>query len=190
MSVWKNLTEIDCGPFIEQKNGLNYLSWAHAWSALMERYEGASFEVLPLETFADGTVMVHVAVTIENVTRKMWLPVMDNRNRSISNPSSFQVNTAIMRCLTKCLALFGLGTYIYRGEDISPAEQDRLEKPLTHDQYVEISDLLAETDTDLTKFCSVYKIETVPDLPQKFYENARAALEKKLQKMEADRASD
>jgi len=46
------------------------------------------------------------------------LPVMDHRNKAILNPDAFQVNTAIMRCMTKALSLHGLGLYIYAGEDL------------------------------------------------------------------------
>ena len=30
-----------------------------------------------------------------------------------------------MRCLVKCLAMFGLGHYIYAGEDLPSAEADK-----------------------------------------------------------------
>jgi len=46
------------------------------------------------------------------------LPVMDHRNKPIMNPDAFQVNTAIVRCMTKAVSLHGLGLYIYAGEDL------------------------------------------------------------------------
>jgi len=55
------------------------------------------------------------------------LPVMDYRNKAILNPDAFAVNTAIMRCMTKALALHGLGLYLYSGEDV-PEEGDKSEK--------------------------------------------------------------
>ena len=39
----------------------------------------------------------------------------------------FDINKTIMRCLTKNLAMFGLGLYIYAGEDLPETEED--EKP-------------------------------------------------------------
>ena len=39
----------------------------------------------------------------------------------------FDINTAIMRCLVKCLAMFGLGTYIYAGEDLPEASKEEEE---------------------------------------------------------------
>ena len=37
----------------------------------------------------------------------------------------FDINTAIMRCLTKNLAMFGLGHYIYAGEDLPKSVETR-----------------------------------------------------------------
>lgn len=75
----------------------------------------------------NGTAMVSVAVELGGRSRTCLLPVMDHRNKPISGPDAFQVNTAIMRCMTKCLALFGLGLYIYAGEDL-PEEEEVVEK--------------------------------------------------------------
>ena len=58
------------------------------------------------------------------------LPVLDHRNKPIQNPDSFAVNTSIMRCLAKCIALHGLGLYIYAGEDLPEAEVDEIEAKL------------------------------------------------------------
>lgn len=66
----------------------------------------------------NGTGMVWVTVTLGERSRTCFLPVMDHRNKPIQNPDAFQVNTAVMRCMTKCLAMFGLGLYIYAGEDL------------------------------------------------------------------------
>ena len=48
----------------------------------------------------------------------MFLPVMDNNNRAIKNPNAKDMTDARMRCLTKAIAMHGLGLYIYRGEGI------------------------------------------------------------------------
>jgi hypothetical protein len=66
----------------------------------------------------NGTAMVWVRTTLFSKEMTCMLPVMDHRNKPIQNPDAFQVNTAIMRCLTKCLAMHGLGLYIYAGEDL------------------------------------------------------------------------
>ena len=43
---------------------------------------------------------------------------MDYRHKAIANPDARSISDAKMRCLTKCFALFGLGHYIYAGEDL------------------------------------------------------------------------
>lgn len=127
--IWDVLSRVDCSGEAEKKCGLTYLSWAWAWGMTMERSPDAQMEVLnfphpsnelqyPFQTLPDGSAMVWVKVTIQGIERTMWLPVMDNRNKAIQNPNSTQVNYATMRCLAKCLALFGLGHYIYAGEDL------------------------------------------------------------------------
>ena len=68
----------------------------------------------------DGrTCWVKTGVTIENLEHIEYLPVMDYKNKSIllENITSFDVNKAIQRSLTKALARHGLGLYVYAGED-------------------------------------------------------------------------
>ena len=81
---------------------------------------------LPYMT-VNGTAMVWVTVTLGGRQRTCFLPVMDHRNKPIQTPDAFQVNTAIMRCMTKCLSLFGLGLYIYAGEDLPEGEEEKPE---------------------------------------------------------------
>ena len=70
-----------------------------------------------IQVYPGGSSMVNCSVTIGDVTRDMWLPVMDYRHKAIANADSRSISDARMRCLTKCFALFGLGHYIYAGED-------------------------------------------------------------------------
>jgi hypothetical protein len=116
---------------VEKKNGLSYLSWAWAWAEALKADSKASYKI---EMFGDkcfmdinGTAMVFVTVTMFDKPMTCQLPVMDYRNKAISNPDAFAVNTAIMRCMTKALALHGLGLYLYSGEDV-PEEGDKTEK--------------------------------------------------------------
>lgn len=84
--------------------------------------------------------MVYTEVTVDDITHEMWLPVMNTSNkamklesytykvydkfkkeyveRMVEAASMFDINKTIMRCLVKNLAMFGLGLYIYAGEDI------------------------------------------------------------------------
>lgn len=120
--IWSTLSQVDLSQHIKKiKAGsrqLSYLSWSDAWEVLMTYYPNSTFEVLPSKSFEDATVEVWVSVTINDHKRVMWLPVMDHRNNSIPTPSSRAVSDARMRCLVKCLSLFGLGLYIYQGEDL------------------------------------------------------------------------
>ena len=116
---------------VEKKNGLSYLSWAWAWAEALKADPKASYKI---EMFGDkcfmdinGTAMVFVTVTMFDKPMTCQLPVMDYRNKAIPNPDAFAVNTAIMRCMTKALALHGLGLYLYSGEDV-PEESDKHEK--------------------------------------------------------------
>jgi hypothetical protein len=81
---------------------------------------------------------VKVSVQIEDVTRTELLPVLDNRNKPIANPNSFQINTSIKRCLAKCLALHGLGLYIYRGEDLPFDDEEEPVKPKGKAKVIEV----------------------------------------------------
>jgi len=131
------LLSLDVKDLIEKKSNLNYLSWSHAWSEALKADPAATFHV---ETFQradattvpymdiNGTAMVWVRVTIFGKEMTCFLPVMDHRNKPITNPDAFQVNTAIMRCMTKALALHGLGLHIYAGEDLPMGEAEAKEE--------------------------------------------------------------
>jgi len=116
------LLKKDVNSHTEKKNNLTYLSWAWAWAEALKADPTASYKV---EMFGDkcfmdinGTAMVFVTATMFGKPMTCQLPVMDYRNKAISNPDAFAVNTAIMRCMTKALSLHGLGLYIYAGEDL------------------------------------------------------------------------
>lgn len=131
------LLALDVKDLIEKKSNLNYLSWSHAWAEALKADPAATFTV---DTFQradattvpymdiNGTAMVWVRVTIFGKEMTCFLPVMDHRNKPITNPDAFQVNTAIMRCMTKALALHGLGLHIYAGEDLPMGEAETKEE--------------------------------------------------------------
>jgi len=116
------LLKLNVNEHTEKKVNLTYLSWAWAWAEALKADPKATFKV---EMFNDkcymdinGTAMVWVTVTLFDKPMTCQLPVMDYKNKAITNPDAFQVNTAIMRCMTKALGLHGLGLYIYAGEDL------------------------------------------------------------------------
>ena len=146
-TVFSTLNAIDCSKHIEKKNGLTYLSWAWAWGILKENYPTASYTIYEnangLNYHTDGvTCWVKTGVTIEGLEHIEYLPVMDHRNRSIpvANVTSFDVNKAIQRSLTKAVARHGLGLYIYAGEDLpeTVAEETRTVVSAPVPQPVEI----------------------------------------------------
>jgi hypothetical protein len=125
------LLKTNVNEHIEKKNGLSYLSWAWAWAEALKADPKATFKVEMFDgkCFMDinGTAMVWVTVTMFDKPMTCQLPVMDYRNKAIPSPDAFQVNTAIMRCMTKALSLHGLSLYIYAGEDL-PADAIKEEK--------------------------------------------------------------
>jgi len=122
-----DLLKLNVNDHVEKKQNLSYLSWAWAWAEALKADPSATFEVKTFDGKAymdiNGTGMVWVTVTIFGKPMTCFLPVMNHRNQPIQNPDAFQVNTAIMRCMTKGLALHGLGLYIYAGEDLPQAEE-------------------------------------------------------------------
>lgn len=134
-TTFDTLASIDCSKHVEKKNGLTYLSWAWAWGIAKGNFPDANYRVI----YFDGNPYLHdehlgylvaTEVTIQGETIGMHLPVMDGANRAqkhvlyqkfgkdVQPATMFDINTAIMRCLTKNLAMFGLGHYIYAGEDL------------------------------------------------------------------------
>ena len=130
-SVFEVLNAIDCSEHIEKKNGLTYLSWAWAWQILKKHYPTSTYTIyedaLGRNFHTDGrTCWVKTGVTVEGIEHIEYLPVMDFHNASIllDKVTSFDVNKAIQRSLTKAVARHGLGLYIYAGEDLPDAADE------------------------------------------------------------------
>nr|DAQ81453.1 MAG TPA: Protein of unknown function (DUF1071) [Caudoviricetes sp.] len=129
-NYFNELNSINVSEKTENKNGLTYLSWAWAWGELKKRHPDATYTIYEdkEERFyhTDGkTCWVKTGVTVSGIEHIEYLPVMDNKNKSIPADSvtSFDVNKAVQRSLTKAVARHGLGLYIYAGEDL-PDEPD------------------------------------------------------------------
>lgn len=151
------LSRIDVGEHIEKKNGLNYLSWAWAWDTIMRHYPDTQTDIRRPESglpyWTDGrTCWVDVSVTVawnnRTRTRSEVFPIMDHRNRSIplENVTSFDVNTALQRAWTKCIARHGLGFYIYAGQDLPNEVIEEQKKPVTEEQAAQIRELYTEEE--------------------------------------------
>lgn len=136
-SVFDVLNSINVNEHTEKKNNLTYLSWAWAWSKVKEHYPEAFYTIYEnkdgLFYHTDGrTCWVKTGVTINGLEHIEYLPVMDNRNQSIGvdRVTSFDVNKAIQRSLTKAAARHGLGLYIYAGEDLPEAIKEEEQNDL------------------------------------------------------------
>ena len=149
-SIFETLFNINLNDHIEKKNGLNYISWPYAWAEVKKHYPDASYTIklfgehnLPYVFDENTGYMVFTSVTIKNITHEMWLPVMDSANKTmksvkyvyetkyrknipVETATMFDINKAIMRCLVKNLAMFGLGLYIYAGEDLPESQNESI----------------------------------------------------------------
>lgn len=184
-NVFAVLSVVDVSDKIEKKNNLSYLSWAWAWSTTKKIYPNTYYTIYEnkdgLNYHHDGkTAWVKTGVTIENIEYIEYLPVMDYRNKSISleQLTSFDVNKAIQRSLTKALARHGLGLYIYAGEDLPDGEKQQSQE-LNEEQILDIEKMILETNTDRQRFLQFFKVAQTKDLN---YDSSIKALQKKANK--------
>ena len=145
-------SNLDLSDKCEKRESLTYLSWANAWSEFKSAYPSATYRILKNEDglpyFSDPNlgIMVFTEVTVDDVTHQMWLPVMDSKNKAmklepytysvwnnfkkafeektVQGASMFDINKTLMRCLVKNLAMFGLGLYIFQGDDLPEQSAD------------------------------------------------------------------
>lgn len=200
MEHFSTLYEINVNNHTEEKNGLTYLSWAWAWAEIKKVYPDATYTIkkfensLPYVYDENVGYMVFTEVTIEGLTHEMWLPVMDGANKAMkSEPytyktkygektveaaTMFDINKTIMRCLVKNLAMFGLGLYIYAGEDLPQVEEKKIDKELA---IALVNTLKAEgySDEDIGKSLAKYKVKTAEELTEAQYAEILLKLNKK-----------
>lgn len=162
--IFDKLVGLNVNEYTEKRSSgkdlqLTYLSWVWAvkkmtevcpdWSYEIVRYNGLPYAYDPLTGY-----MVTTRVTADGQTKEMWLPVMDGANHAMkSEPytlktkyseitvqpaTMFDINKAIMRCLTKNLAMFGLGLYIYAGEDLPEDQKDDPKRENTDSEKLDV----------------------------------------------------
>lgn len=181
-TVFDELFHLDVNERVEKKKTgnteLSYLSWSWAWAEVKKRFEDVTYTIhkfennLPYVYDENTGYMVFTSVTISSITHEMWLPVMDGANKAMKSTaytystkyngektvepaSMFDINKTIMRCLVKNLAMFGLGLYIYSGEDL-PEEEPV--KQASNVQVKAINDLLSKVSKMTNKpFVAVEK---------------------------------
>lgn len=202
-NLFKKFVQLNVNDHTELKNDLTYLSWAWAWQETLKICPTATYNI---KHFADkdGVLrcyqfdpelgyMVFTEITINGLTREMWLPVMDGANKAMKNEpytyivgkgeksykktvekaSMFDVNKTIMRCLVKNLAMFGLGIYIYAGEDL-PIE---IGEPVTPKQIEKMRELSINEKNVLIR----YKVDKLEDLT---YQQAEFVINTKQKALE------
>ncbi|TNE87041.1 MAG: DUF1071 domain-containing protein [Gammaproteobacteria bacterium] len=148
--VWKTLSSVNVNDHVEKKGNLSYLSWAWAWGVLMDHYPDSQYSFREPVMRDDSTCEVWVDLTIADgekaVTRSMWLPAMDNRNNAVKNPDARKISDTRMRCLTKAISMFGLGHYIYAGEDLPQSDLEEVQRGYTKEQKSQFDELLNASD--------------------------------------------
>jgi hypothetical protein len=138
-NYFTDLSKIDVSNHLEKKGKFNYLSWAYAVKALREYDPTATWDVVRFDGLpylkTEVGYFVEVNVTVKGITLGQIHPVLNNQNRPIASPTSFDINTSIQRCLVKAIALHGLGIWVYAGEDL-PMEEPP--KPLTVEEVLTV----------------------------------------------------
>jgi hypothetical protein len=148
-----DLLKINVNEDTKKKNGLTYLSWAWAWAEALKADPKANFKVemfdgTPLMPVG-GSFMVWVTVTMFDKPVTCMLPVLDYRNKPISTPNSFDVNTSIMRCLVKAIAMHGLGLYIYANEDLPMVDSAEEPEQVPEKKIVKIETPTATVEVEV-----------------------------------------
>jgi len=128
------LNQINVSAHIEKKGQFSYLSWPYAVVQLRLADPAAFWEVRRFDGLpylkTEAGYFVEVAVTVQGITLSQVHPVLDAKNRPIYEPTAFDINTSLQRCLVKAIALHGLGLYIYAGEDLPETNgRDEATKP-------------------------------------------------------------
>lgn len=154
---FNKLYSLNVNDKVEKKGNLSYLSWSFAWAEFKKTYPDATYRVIQnpvtnLPYFEDQNlgIMVFTEVTADGLSYPMWLPVMNSSNKAmksypysynvfnryknmeetitVESATMFDINKTIMRCLTKNLAMFGLGLYIFNGEDVPADSTNNVEQ--------------------------------------------------------------
>jgi len=194
--IFKKLSAIDVSEFTALKMGLTYLTWSQAWQFVLENYPNAiyqfeDFDGVPYLQYPDGSAEVRVRVVIEGHERHMWLPCMDNKNNAINQPNSRQTNDSKMRCLVKCLAMFGLGLDVYGAKESIDLEPESIgdiddalpgpekDVPLLINQTERdiLSNLITKADIPESRIFNLLKIEKLDELKKSDYQSLLKKLE-------------
>jgi len=180
-NYFEALNLVNVSEKIEKKNGLSYLSWAFAWGELKKLHPTANYKVYEnvdgcIYFHDNKTAWVKTSVTVNELEHIEYLPIMDFKNKSIAIDAitSFDVNKAIQRCVTKAIARHGLGLFIYAGEDLPEAEPT--EKKLTEAQKLFNDAVAKKLSPDWNAIKAKHNVKTSEELTSKQIDEIRKEL--------------
>ncbi len=176
---FNKLNTLDLTKQVKAIQGNRYIPWNVAWAELCKIHPTAKYEFhedsngLPFFESRLG-IFVKVSVTIDELTHTMTRPVYDFRNLAMSaEPKEVQygkkkivvnaatandVNDSLMRCLTKAIAMFGLGLYIFQDKQYADSEL------IDSEQISEISNLVAKHNLSMSDLNKVFSINRLSEL--------------------------
>lgn len=179
MSNFSKMLSVNVNNHIKTKQNQKFLSWAYAWSEFKKANEDASYKVIENENgmpyfVSDLGIIVKTQITANGETMSMWLPVMNGANqamktmpyeyitkggkKSVTAATMMDINKTIMRCLTKNIAMFGLGLYVFSGEDAPSPEL------VDSGQIQEILNLIKDKKLPLSDVTKAWQIEKIGHL--------------------------
>lgn len=177
-NYFQTLYDVNVNDNTEQKNGLTYLSWAWAWAEVKKRFPDATYTIYENANgwnyHTDGkTCWVKTGVTVNGIEHIEYLPVMDFKNKSIllDNVTSFDVNKAIQRSLTKSIGRHGLGLYVYAGEDLPESDPERQKaeaekaQPISELHLASIRARLSKLGLEEGRLLKKYNLKKLEDMP-------------------------
>lgn len=202
---FRELNSRDVNAHVEKKQNLNYLSWAYVQQELTKEdptYEEKVIEFpypdsnnenffVPYLKTNEG-YMVCVELTVFGVTKREWLPVLDYRNKPVTIGSAtaiFDINKATKRCMVKCAAKFGLGNYLYLGEEVPSAnDNDITELEERINQFVTLSQEKGR-DATLDKTMRWLGIQNINKVTKKDIANAHQKLDAGLKQLDKENSN-
>lgn len=192
-NYFARLNQINVNDHLERKGQFSYLSWPFAVAQLRLADPNAIWEVKRFDGLpflrTEAGYFVEVAVTVQGVTLSQIHPVLDGKNRPIAEPTVFDLNTSLQRCLVKAIALHGLGLYIYAGEDLPTPQDEAPEQPkapvasingqkASAAQIRFVERLIDETGSDLGKVLEYFGVASLAELTTQTASRAIKSLEK------------
>jgi hypothetical protein len=208
-NYFARLFQINVNEHVQSKGQFRFLSWPYAVAQLRLHDPAATWEVKRFDGMpflrSEAGYFVEVAVTVQGITLSQLHPVLDAKNRTIEQPTVFDINTSIQRCLVKAIALHGLGLYIYAGEDLPVGEASNdpvapdLPQPetpprpapkatvtplpgegrISQAQMKYLESLIAKTDTDVQRLCDYFHVSNLGELTVAAASRAIKSLESK-----------